>query len=81
MSDLGTRWQYVGGWRVLPPRELGAQIPGTVRTYDLDGILVSVHKQDDGTWRLTPRVVPTHLLHGRPSRERVRVDVHDEVPS
>ena len=74
MSERG-QWEYLGEWERLSPRQLGALPPGSVRTYLLDGILVSLHRQDDGTWRFTPRVLPTHLLHGRASRARGRVDV------
>jgi len=79
VSD-GSRWTYGGPWEVLWPRELGALPPGSVRTFDLDGILVSLHKHEDGSWRFTPRTIPTFLLHGRASRERVRAGASERKP-
>jgi hypothetical protein len=67
------RWRNVGEWQALSPGDLGALPVEAVRTYDLDGVLVSVVKQEDGSFRLLSRIVPTQHLHGRASVERVRL--------
>jgi hypothetical protein len=66
-------WQNVGPRVRLADEALSALPVGTVRTFDCGGVLVAMEKRTDDYWQVRPRRVPSFLLAGLRSHERVKV--------
>jgi hypothetical protein len=72
------KWRNQGPTRRLSEQSLGAEPEGSVRTFACGPVLVAMRKRADGQWQVNPRRVPSHILDGLRSYQRVKVhDVGD----
>jgi hypothetical protein len=67
------RWVNRGASRRLSREALDALPADTVRTFDCGGVLVAMQKRADGEWQVTVRRVPSFVLAGMRSYERVKM--------